>query len=306
MEFDSFLYDTYFEDIEKYSTKTYYKEIAQMIFKRVSEKSPLNFDYVIDLIDFAIEWWGVEDYLNELPNRKNIMEMKHDFKNSQKNVPETIFERNNPYTAYLDGFEKDFYHYLRITYLVLKEIEYYKLFKNYQDKSGSSLKNTILQISYFKYVEMLQNSFRIYPRKAKRQGNQIFAQKKTFSSYRNLAPEERYTSIAAYDTILEITQLLEQEKVDIVNKLDLCNIFLKPYAFLEARNRCNENSQNLLSPTLYYLEKLNSSKRKINSLARQTEDLDAIERLKLGLKLTENELYKIRKSQKELERTLKL
>lgn len=66
------------------------------------------------------------------------------------------------------------------------------------------------------------------------------------------------------NTILQIMQLLEQEKVDIVNKLDLCNIFLKPYAFLEARNSCNKNNQNLLSPTLFYLEKLNSSKRKIN------------------------------------------
>lgn len=138
-------------------------------------------------------------------NRKNLLGIKYDFQSSQKNVSETIFESNNLYIVYLEGFEKDFYHYLRITYLVLKEIDYYKLFKN-QEKRGSTLKNTIL----------------------------------------------------------EIMQLLEQEKVDIVNKLDLCNIFLKPYAFLEARNSCNKNNQNLLSPTLFYLEKLNSSKRKIN------------------------------------------
>lgn len=62
----------------------------------------------------------------------------------------------------------------------------------------------------------------------------------------------------------------------------------------------------MLSPTLYYLDKLKYSKRKINRLVRQSEDLDANERLKLGLILTENELYKIRKSQNELERTLKM
>lgn len=96
-------------------------------------------------------------------------------------------------------------------------INYLKITKK---KGEAHKKNTILQIRYFKYVEMLQNSFYVYPRKAKKQGNQILAQKKTFSSYRNFAPEERYTSIAVYDTILEIMQFLEQEKVDIVNKLD--------------------------------------------------------------------------------------
>lgn len=306
MEFDSYLFDPYFEDIEKYSSKVYYEEIAQMIFKRVSEKRALNFDYVIDLIDFAIEWWGVEDYLNELPNRKNIMGIKYDSQDTQTIVPETIFEKNNSYTAYLEGYENDFYHYLHITYLVLKEIEYYKLFRNYQKEYGSTLKNTILQMSYFKYVEMLQNFSHVYPKKAKIQENQIFAQKKTFSLYRNLAPEERYTNIASYSDILEITQLLEQEKVNMVNKLDLCNIFLKPYAFIETCNRCNENNEDMLSPTLYYLDKLKYSKRKINRLVRQSEDLDANERLKLGLILAENELYKIRKSQNELERTLKM
>lgn len=46
MEFDSFLYDPYFEDIEKYSSKAYYEEIAQMICKRIYDKKPLNFDYI--------------------------------------------------------------------------------------------------------------------------------------------------------------------------------------------------------------------------------------------------------------------
>lgn len=137
--------------------------------------------------------------------------------------------------------------------------------------------------------------------------NSIARQEEVFKRFKTMAPEERYTSIASYKTILDITQLLKLEKLQIIQKIALFDVLLNPYHFV--RLHAIRDKEIKLAPTIYYLKKLAQTKREkksIQSILSQSEGLDVTERIHLGLTLTPDEINSTSQIQKEYERMLEI
>lgn len=301
--------------------KKYFESIAKLIFGRVENRISIDTLFVQDLMAIICEYFNLEgevfeteidekqflniNLTNSIHNAIAIYALGDD---KELAINKEMLARITPPFDNLKEYDIYFYQYLYLTRIILKEIEKYRQLESFEKNRENTLQNKILKMSYFQYIEMLykyyNRNFLCHTEKLKKH---LMKYSNIFHQYRQLAPKERYASISAFETILEIGELLELEKINVVNKIELCNTLLNPYSFVRGYTVRDETIE--LSPTIYYLEELAITEKEaknIKKLLQQTENLKANERLKLGLTLTPNELYKARKYQRELERALRL
>lgn len=305
MEKSCSLYENNQQEIEGKSQETYYEQIAREIFYRVKEKEPINNSYFKRIIHLALEKEELKKYSDYFFNANIIRQIIIREENSRKIISPYYFGINGTLEKDLEGYDKDYYDYLTVTQRILKKIEYCKHLKSYRGKNVNSLESQILKNSYFKYVDMIVEKGPIFQKKY---SNQLEHYQTMDEEYGHLAPQIRITLSDSYNAILEIGKLLEVDKINAINNIKLYNSLLKDYYFLITyQSRSKQEGE--VSPTLYYLEKLAFTKkefRDIKKISLQSEDIDVEERLRLGLPLTQNEIFEMQKNKRELERTLRL
>lgn len=166
------------------------------------------------------------------------------------------------------------------------------------------LQNRILS-SYFKQNQKIDQFFAC---KANSKSNHTAKQMKIYRKNQEVDgyynPEQLYSNIFAYETLMEITELLEEEELQMIHKIQLNDIFISAYQSLKIYFDMSKTSYK--SPTLYYLEQIGCKKRILKTIQKDAKNLDNIARLKLGLEVSDDVLLKIRSTQYELKRVLNI
>lgn len=305
MEKSCSLYESNPQEIERKSQETYYEQFAREIFYRVKEKEPVNNSCFNKIIHLALEKEELEKYSDYFFNADIIRVIIIREENSRKIISPYYFGINGTLEKDLEGYDKDYYDYLTATRRILEKVEYFKHLKSYEGKNLNTLESQILKNSYFKYVDMIVQKEPIFQKKY---SSQLEHYQTMNEEYRHLAPLIRITLSDSYKAILEIGKLLEVDKINTINNIKLYNLLLQGYYFLITyQSRFKQEGE--VSPTLYYLEKLAFTKkefRDIKKISLQSKDIDVGERLRLGLPLTQNEIFEMQKNKRELERTLRL
>lgn len=275
-----------------------YKAIAELIFRNVEKGIPFNRYFIQDLI-------AITNHLDEQSVITSLME------NNQQKLRISINNSNiklfTPAYANLKGYDIDFYQYLFITRLLLKEIENYRLSKMFIEEEkwiSYNLQDRILEMSYYKYLALLQKYNNKKGFKIRKWNKALTHQSEMYAKFSAFAPETRYANIASYETILKVGELLELEKINGINQIEFWNMLLNPYSFI----RTQQVDGVELSPTIYYLKKIAQTQQEeyeINQIIEQSENLNTSKRLILGLTLQPKEIYNARKMQQELEKNIK-
>ncbi len=199
----------------------------------------------------------------------------------------------------------EYYKYLSAILLILQKLKYHALHEKNSElkEKEKNLQEKITELSFLQ-SEKIQTKNSLSQSK-----HQLKKMRGKLRIYRNLsllyAPENRLANFFAYEEIFEITAHLKLEKINAVQQLEFCDSLINPYLALQAGNIPMFYGEWHLPPTLMYLKNIGISNSKIRKIEKESENLDNVSRLKLGLKINENCIRKIRKKQDEIIEILK-
>ena len=138
-------------------TKTY-EQIAAQIYHRVEQGKKVDDDYLVNITDSIKEQENLQNYITKTNVKDNRYSAIYDYstksftfyvKRMEKSIPKS--DKN-----VLEGYDKEFYHYLQLTRLLLKEIEYTQEIKLGNNEKNTDLKAQILRTSYCQYINWNQ------------------------------------------------------------------------------------------------------------------------------------------------------
>lgn len=281
---------------EEEKQKKYFENIAEMLYENV--KKPLNDNFISALIDKIIKEEQIEEYITQKRNTSldTITLLYKTFSLEDSTYADLVPSEN---------YFKEYYNYLYVTLLILKELEQCKLAKRNKEGIEKNIQDQIIKLCFLQYNKFKNLDNASISLLNKRSVSQIksYEYNHRMLSY-CFAPEKRYANISAYAAILEITELLELDKINTIHKLELCEILINPYLPLRAGEIPMFKGASHLPPTLMYLKKIGISNKEINKLEKESKDLDNITKLKLGLKIPDDSILKIRIEEDNLKRTL--
>ena len=135
-------------------------------------------------------------------------------------------------------------------------------------------------MSYSRYITIMQQK-----KKNRKELIQLEKYWNTQTKYTSLAPEKRIAGITSYDAISNIIDglsnvfdYLRLNEEEFLDKKDLHRIILSPYEIVREKTNNKESA-----PTYFYLKELGYSKREIESLIKESKNIEEIEALRLGL-----------------------
>ncbi len=273
----------------------YYEIVATEMFNRVSAHKPIDLNYTIEFAELAIsqektkmEFENIEDSLNLISILYNIKDIK-----------------DVCYREFVSTENIEYYKYLSAILLILQKLKYHALHEKNSElkEKEKNLQEKITELSFLQ-SEKIQTKNSLSQSK-----HQLKKMRGKLRIYRNLsllyAPENRLANFFAYEEIFEITAHLKLEKINAVQQLEFCDSLINPYLALQAGNIPMFYGEWHLPPTLMYLKNIGISNSKIRKIEKESENLDNVSRLKLGLKINENCIRKIRKKQDEIIEILK-
>lgn len=263
----------------------YYEEIAKNIFYRVKDGISLDIEYIQEVLELVIKEENINSAL-----LKNMYTFDSDILLEKK-----AFEINNPFSPFLDKYEKEFFYYLSVTRILLKNI-YFMIQKKH-------LKNELFEIKLLNLIANFKMNTASHFYRSKNKALQELIRERKYSSVSILEPFKRTAIIASFASIFEITAFLEQEKLNTINKILFCENLLHSYRYLQFLQNIKKEQEIELSPTCFYFEQM-VGQWQTKSLKKQQYNFDAIKRLELGLFLSEQEIDKIKEMKKELKRNL--
>jgi len=299
-------------------TKTY-EQIAAQIYHRVEQGKKVDDDYLVNITDSIKEQENLQDYITKTNVKDNRYGAIYDYstksftfygKRMEKSVPKS--DKN-----VLEGYDKEFYQYLQLTRLLLKEMEYAQEIKLGNNEKNTDLKAQILRTSYCQYINWNQylldteinetKKTLLHPKKPKN----ITKKYEYDKEHKHFAPEEYYAQVASYEYILEITELLELERIKTLFFEEICNFYSETYRSVTSDCaveyfRDGKKSTEEHSPVLYYLEQIGFNKAVRNHIRNQGKQLSAKNKLKLGLEMNRIQLAKIQATQIEIQEAIKL
>lgn len=264
----------------------YYEKIAELIFNHV--RKPLNKEFIEELIKIII----AEEKLEE----ENLID-------PNIIIYKAIYFDDACYMEFVPdkNFVPEYYTYLYATRLILTLLEKRKMRKEVIS-APHELQNRILSASF----EQNQKIDQFFACKSTNKRNRITKQMKIYRNNKEAesyySPEQLYSKIFAYETLMEITELLEEYELQMIHKIELNDIFITAYQSLKGYFTIGRTSHK--SPTLYYLEQIGCKKRILKTIQKEAKNLDNIAKLKLGLEVSDDVLSKIRVTQSELKRVL--
>lgn len=257
----------------------YYERIAELIFRNV--KSSLNKDFVEELIQIIIEEEALEEYMTT--------QTKELLLDPGCIIYQTMYKEDAPYVEAVpkSNYSQEYYDYLYATRLTLTELEKRRLRKELEEGTTENLQNYILN-EYLTQCKKL-DAMKIYQKNIRmgQPGN----------------PEERYADIFTYDILLKVSELLQEEEIYNIHRLELCDVLIRTYrALLDGLYMGGTGAKT--SPTLCYLKQLGCEERVLKEIQQKSQDLEDIEKLKLGLEISKSTGDKICSEQGRLKRAL--
>lgn len=293
-----------------------YEEIATQIYQNIIKSKSADDNYLNNIIEIIRKQENLQEYITNV-NRKDVPRgalygySTKTFTFYGKRLEKRIPKLEN---ATLDDDDKKYYHYLQLTRLLLKEIELISELKEGEDPSKKDLKAEILRMSYCRYMnwhkEMIDID--IFERK---HANLLMDRKLTKKSARKarannefgrFAPEEYYAQFSSYENILEITELLEAEKIKTLFFSEICEFLEETYRLTFATSKTTKKCREKDSPVLFYLEQLGCESSKRKQIKKEGAKLDSISRLKLGLEMNKIGLARIQTVEREVREAIKL
>lgn len=292
-----------------------HKKIVTTILQALEKEENVSNEFLYSLVGIIKEEENLQDYIANIDIRDIPCGAWYDYNTKTFTFSEESLKNRNPKlaNAFLDRYDRELYQYLKFTRLILKEIEYANEIKLGQDKNNADLKAKILRESY--YCHVIYNQFLldtevnetrkktiIHPKKPKN-----FIKKHKFDrDNKQLSPEEYYAQVASYENILEIVELVENERIKYMFYDELCAFFLETYYLAYSVSKIDVKNKGKCSPVLYYLEQIGINKRTRNYFYTQSQELDPATKLKLGLEMSKKELIKIQTTQYEVKKAIKL
>lgn len=254
-----------------------YENIARLIFDNV--KNNPSRDFAKNLVDMLINEEGLTDYIRinriDLEYLYNIIDIVNVQKNTKPNKYVKVLKK--------ESYSVEYYYYLMITRLILKEI---RLLKMRKKNSENILKPSILKASLETSEQLTQ----------KHNANA----KEKQALYKSMAPEEIRAEEVSYDGIDEITKLLEEDNLNLINTIEAVGTKVNPYLTLDALREKRETKQK--SPALFYLEEIGCKRRYLNEIKKYNCGLKT--RLSYGLEVPENIIDGLNSYKRELELNL--
>lgn len=281
--------------METTENEKYYETVATEISNRVYENKPIDLNYTIELAELTINQEQIENYIENLEDSLNLTSILYNI----EDLKDVFYKDLVP----TEGIE--YYKYLYVTLLILQKSKYHALRKRNSEQKDTekNLQEKIIELSFLQSEKILtKNSSSLSKHQLKKMGGKL-------KIYRNLsflyAPENRLANFSAYEAIFEITALLGLEKINAIHQLEFCDKIINPYLALQVGNIPMFYGAWRLPPTLMYLKNMGISNTEIRKITKESENLDNLTKLKLGLEINENCIRKIRRKQDELKKDLR-
>ncbi len=260
-------------------SKENYEYIAEQIWNRINRQIPIDSDFILNIMEYLIGFQGLNSYMEQI--KTYLIFIKR-----QSIIPKHLNETDQLFFQYLDNIRQ-----------VVVAIEYIKYFNNIEK---NTLRNKIVQLSFGKKENAIKKLAKQSEFVQGLKKNEAMIQMK----YITLSPLKNYPQISSYEEIIQITDLLERETLTNTEMLALCKSYLRPYlSYTYASTEARENN---VPPTIYFLEQLKYGKIQIAEIESKSRDLDVVERLRLGLNMSNSEISKVREYESTLKRSLNL
>ena len=256
-------------------------ELKRFIIDVYKRHGVIDQDYVLNMAHIIIRHLNLDDYIKDVVitnlNKKDLGQYVSSKKIIKFDIANTMDLLGSITDLNLSYEGRIIYYYISILEFLAHEIEHANQYKSVDSKE-LNLENKILTSSLlYKSVRNNFDNYKIAFKNFDEKGLSEFFNKKfeVYSLNYYLAPEERLANYYACSLIFKILK-------DFPNSRDV--IDFKKYVFLKYLLMGYDVS---LSPTKLYCEKLGV--HLLTEDEYESRDLELGERLRLGLKITEQE-----------------